>query len=200
MLVSLKDSDLKNYAQSDGRDIYFTSSDGTTRLKREIDSFEDINTYRKKITIDKTKVDSNLTDFPILVSLTDANLSTFAQSDGRDIYFTASDGTTRLKREIEDYNSTTGTLIAWVKVPSLSSTVDTNIYMHFGNTDENNTNDKDVWDSNYVLVHHFINIFDSTIFGNHGTLNNLILVPDYLVRITRKNNVQKTCLKFIRKV
>ncbi len=172
VLIYLEDSDLNLYANSDGNDIIFTSKDGRTKLKREIESFETRAEYRKKIIIDKDKVDGNLTNFPVLISIIDENLASFAQSDGKDIYFTASDGTTRLKREIEDYNSTTGTLVAWVKVPELSSTIDTNIFMYFGNQDENNTNDTDVWDSNYLGVWHSQDYNSTTILDS--TNNNKI--------------------------
>ena len=78
--------------------------------------------YRKKITIDNTKVDATLSDFPVLVSLTtDSELSNNARSDGFDILFTSSDGTSKLKHEIEKYTTGTGLIVAWVKVPSLSS-------------------------------------------------------------------------------
>jgi len=174
VLIYLEDSDLNLYANADGNDIIFTSKDGKTKLKREIESIKNINTYRKKITIDHTKVDSNLIDFPMLISITDENLATYAQNDGSDIYFTTNDGETRLKREIEDYNFTTGTLIAWVKIPAISSITDTNIYIHFGDEDENNTNDPNVWDSNYVGVWHSQDynsstILDSTSNNNTGT-------------------------------
>jgi flagellin-like protein len=91
VLIYLEDSDLNLYANADGNDIIFTSKDGKTKLKREIESIKNINTYRKKITIDHTKVDSNLIDFPMLISITDENLSTYAQNDGSDIYFTTND-------------------------------------------------------------------------------------------------------------
>jgi len=59
---------------------------------------------RKALRIDHTKVagTSNLANFPVLVSVTDANLKTVAnggnvgKSDGTDILFTASDGATKL--------------------------------------------------------------------------------------------------------
>ncbi|HNW05814.1 MAG TPA: DUF2341 domain-containing protein [archaeon] len=174
VLISIRDENLVSLAKEDGSDIYFTSSDGTTRLKREIESFTDINLFRKKITINHTKVESTLTNFPILIKLTDVNLTSFAQSDGSDIYFTLSDGTTRLKREIEDYNSETGTLVAWVKIPELSSTADTNFYMYFGDKTESNSNDKDVWNSDYNAVYHMNDktnstMLDSTAFENDVT-------------------------------
>ena len=60
-------------------------------------------TYRKAITIDNTKVDANLTNFPVLISMTDPDLRDNAQSDGDDILFTSSDGTTKLSHELEKY-------------------------------------------------------------------------------------------------
>jgi hypothetical protein len=36
--------------------------------------------------------------------------------------------------EIENYNSTTGAATIWVRVPTLSHTADTVIYMFFGNS------------------------------------------------------------------
>lgn len=178
VLLSIKDQNLVDIAKEDGSDIYFTANDGTTRLKREIESFTDISLFRKKITIDHTKVDASLTDFPVLISLTDDDLANYAANvDGNDIYFTTSNGYTRLKREIEDYNSATGTLVAWVKIPSLSSTTDTDIYVHFGNSEESNTNDTDVWDSTFVGVWHLKEtgsnpeVFDSTINNNNSVSN-----------------------------
>ena len=76
--------------------------------------------YRKQITIDNTKVDADLTNFPVLVNLSsDSNLASNAQSDGDDILFTSSNGTTKLDHEIEIYTSATGALVAWVEVSSL---------------------------------------------------------------------------------
>src|SRR6185436_6040761 len=78
--------------------------------------------YRKTITINHIKVpNTNQTDFPVLIDVTDSNLATNAQSDGDDILFTSSDGSTKLNHEIETYTSSTGRLTAWVKVPTLST-------------------------------------------------------------------------------
>ena len=75
--------------------------------------------FRKKVTIDGSKVTGSLTDFPLQVTLTDASLGLHSRSDGADIVFTAGDGTTVLASEIESYNPTTGALTAWVRVPQL---------------------------------------------------------------------------------
>jgi hypothetical protein len=71
-----------------------------------------------------------LANFPVLVSVTDANLKSLGnggnvgKNDGTDILFTASDGATKLAHEIESYNAGTGQLIAWVSVPTVSPTAD----------------------------------------------------------------------------
>jgi len=56
--------------------------------------------HRKSVTIDHTKVSGSLalTNFPVLISVTDANLQASAQSSGNDILFTAGDGVTKLPR------------------------------------------------------------------------------------------------------
>jgi hypothetical protein len=115
--------------------------------------------YRKPITISHAKVSgsSNLTNFPVLISLpTDANLEAQAQANGNDILFTASDGVTKLNHEIEVYASSTGQLVAWVQVPVVSPTADTVVYLYYGNgTATNQQNATAVWDSSYKVVNHF---------------------------------------------
>src|ERR1035441_4475673 len=85
--------------------------------------------YRQQITIDHTKVpNTDQTSFPVLVSLTsNSSLSAHARSDGHDIFFMASDGLTVLPYERETYTSSSGTLVAWVQIPTLSHTADTAI-------------------------------------------------------------------------
>ena len=89
--------------------------------------------YRIAITINHATVAGPLTNFPVLIVLTSSSLSQFAQTSGNDILFTAGDGTNQLAHEIESYTSASGALVAWVNVPLLSSTADTNIYLYYGN-------------------------------------------------------------------
>jgi len=129
--------------------------------------------YRRTVTIDRTKVSGDLTDFPILIEITDASLAQRAQSDGDDIVFTDTNNV-KLSHEIELYDSTTGHLIAWVKVPYLSSTTDTVLYIYYGNPSCGNQQDPmGVWDANYKLVMHLDEeagiLYDSTENGNNGT-------------------------------
>ena len=134
-------------------------------------------TYRKAITIDHTKVTADQTNFPVLIDISsDANLAANAQSSGNDILFTSSDGTTKLDDEIESYNSSTGQLVAWVKVPTLSSTADTVLYMYYGNSGASNQQNKNgVWSNGYISVWHLQETSgsnsDSTSNANNTTVS-----------------------------
>lgn len=118
--------------------------------------YDDTWQYRKKLTIDHTKVSgsSNLSNFPILVSVSDIDFSKM-QSNGADLLFTDSNGLTKLDHEIEKFDATTKTLLAWVRIPTLSYQNDGTIYMYYGNkgvTSQENVSG--VWDSSYVSVWH----------------------------------------------
>ncbi len=138
--------------------------------------------YRKNITIDHTKVAATQSDFPVLISLTgDTDLSAGALANGNDILFTSSDGTTKLSHEIESYSG--GTLVAWVKVPSLSSTTNTSLFMYYGNPSSGvQQNAADVWSNSYLGVWHLGEAVtdessagvhhDSTSSGFDGTQHN----------------------------
>src|SRR3972149_5835990 len=139
--------------------------------------FNDSWQFRKEITIDATKVSSGPhTNFPVLVNLTsDASLATNAQADGDDILFTSSGGATQLSHEIEKYGSSTGALVAWVKVPSLPSSTATVFFMYYGNGSATSQQDAtNVWDTNYKAVYHLketsgTSMTDSTSNANTGT-------------------------------
>jgi hypothetical protein len=129
--------------------------------------------YRKTITIDHTKVAANLTNFPLLIDLVDADLASKAKSDGSDIAFVGCCGM-QLKHEIEYYNGGTGRLLAWVKLLTLSSTGDQALYMYYGNPSASSQQSPpEVWDSNYRMVQHFEETsgthYDSTANGRNGT-------------------------------
>ncbi len=142
--------------------------------------------FRKPITIDFNQVSGsvNHADFPVLVSLSDPDLRTVGNGgrvqspDGYDIVFTAADGTTRLDFEIETWDASTGALVAWVKVPDLSVTVNTILFVHYGSTDIFTRQEipEGVWSSNYAGVWHldesgsgnFAEYQDSSPQRNHG--------------------------------
>lgn len=125
--------------------------------------------YRKKIIIDSTKVSADLVDFPTLISITDMEL-TKALSNGYDILFTDNNDV-KLSHEIESFDNSIGKLVAWVKMPDLSSTTDTNIYLYYGNSNSSdNQNITDVWGNGFKGVWHLSSdLKDSTINSNQGT-------------------------------
>ena len=134
--------------------------------------------YRKSITIDRTKIPgtcgTTLSDFPILFSVTDPDLRTtgnggnVVDAEGDDIIFRGLDegtcggvGTSpcALDHEIEQYDETTGELVAWVRVPSVNTNAagsDTVVYIYYGNTavTVSSENATGVWDANYQMVQH----------------------------------------------
>jgi len=122
-------------------------------------------TYRKKITINHTQVAENLEDFPVLISIVDDDLKNKTQNDGDDILFMDGIGVANLLfHEIENYDSTTGELVAWVNIKSLSSVDDTIIYLYYGNNGCNSQQiPEKVWDSNYAAVIHMIDATTSTV-------------------------------------
>ena len=143
--------------------------------------------YRKTITIDYTKCGTaNSTDFPVLISHTDANLKSVGYGGhvshplGYDINFYSDSGlTTALSYEVETYNPSTGQIIAWVKVPTLSATVNTVIYIGYGDPLINTfqSTSTSVWSNGFGGVWHLPNgttlgALDSTSNANNGTLVN----------------------------
>jgi hypothetical protein len=153
--------------------IYFFFSGRNT----EASWWNDTWGYRKKITINKSQVAGELQNFPVLVSITDTNLITGAQTDGDDLVFTDSTGK-KLSHEIESYTSGTGALVAWVKLPNLTKAKDTEIYLYYGNATATSQQDKtNVWDGNFKMVQHMNQdpsgtapqMTDSTSNANNGT-------------------------------
>ncbi len=92
-------------------------------------------TRRIQLTIPAGAVGSTLSDFPLLVSIADADLAANAQPDGSDIRFTSADGTTDLSHEIEAYDPGTGSLTAWVRVPTVSASTATTVHLYYGAVD-----------------------------------------------------------------
>jgi protocadherin Fat 4 len=135
--------------------------------------------YRQSVTINESMVtgSSNLTNFAVLVSVTDANLKSTSngghvgQTDGGDFVFTSADGTTKLDHQIESYNAATGTLVAWVEVPSLSYNVNTGLYLYYGNAGvADQWNFQGTWDASTEAVYHLDTFYiDSTSNANNGT-------------------------------
>ncbi len=132
--------------------------------------------YRQKITILPTLADADLSAFPYLVKITDPANTVFgvAQTGSEDILFTEANGTSKLAHEVEKYNAATNELYIWVKIPTVSATVNTEIYMYYrddGTGDEQDVNG--VWSNGFQGVWHLEEAsgdhLDSTVNGNTGT-------------------------------
>lgn len=143
-------------------------------------------TYRRSVTVDNTKVSgsSDHSSFPMLFSGTYSYLATTGNGGkletGYDFIFTSdANGSTTLSYEIEEHDTSTGEVIIWVKIPTLSHDSDTTIYLFYGNSGVSTSQESitDVWDSNYVAVYHCNNtptgsagdVVDSTSNSNDGT-------------------------------
>ena len=149
-------------------------------------------TYKGKLTIKGSEIcgTGTLTNFPVLVTLSgdvfkSAPAGLVVHPNGFDIAFTAGDQTTILNHEIESYNGTTGSYSAWVNVPSLTASVDTDIYFYYGNPGvAANPSSTNTWDTNFRTIYHFNNdnFNDATLNGinstNNGTTNSLGKIGD----------------------
>lgn len=143
--------------------------------------------YKATITVDYTKVPSTQTDFPVLVALTDTTLKTVANggqvqnANGYDIrFYSDSSLTAALSFELESYTGTTGAIVFWVKIPSLSSSSPTVFYMGYGDASLNtNASSTAVWDTNFKGVWHLkdgssLVLTDSTANAANGTNVNTV--------------------------
>jgi hypothetical protein len=129
--------------------------------------------YRKKMTIQGSKVTGPLTDFPVLVSRVDTDLQSDAQTGGPDILFTSWDGTTKLPHEIEWFNKQSGSFTGWVKVPSLTSGTDTVLYVYYSNPGASNQQDPTgVWTNGFAGVWH-LNESSGTRYDSTSNNNDL---------------------------
>ncbi|MHA1884512.1 MAG: DUF2341 domain-containing protein, partial [Promethearchaeota archaeon] len=152
----------------------------------DIPSNAQIFNYNKLITIDHTMVFGygSHTNFPLLISLLDQDLHYDTQADGDDIAFSL--GSTWLDHEIElfnqNYNGTHAELVAWVRIPELSTSLDTYIRMYYGNaTMSSRENPEGVWDGSYKGVWHLAESSgitdDSTSHSENGIVSGTVLRP-----------------------
>lgn len=143
--------------------------------------------YRRKITIDNTKVSgtSNFTDITVPFAGTysyladTSNAGKVESSSGNDIRFETSTGT-QIKHDLAYYDNTTGEIEAWLKIPTLDYNDDTEIYVYYGKSgaaaEEDPTN---AWHSDFDSVYHLNESTDGTsgevkdtIASNDGTGGN----------------------------
>ncbi len=140
--------------------------------------------YRRRIAVtNSAAIRSDLTDFPVLVKLTDANFNFYKSSaDGADVRFTMSDGVTPLSFERERHSRDTRQAEYWVRMPRLYAGTADAIYLYHSPAELPDASDPAaVWDSNYLFVHHLTAtggaslVFDSTANARTGTAVNVTL-------------------------
>jgi len=139
------------------------------------------------IRIDHTKVpNTDQTNFPLLFSTTFSEFKTVANGgyvqnvNGYDIGFYSDAAlTTKLDWEIERYVPTTGEVIYHIRIPTLSHTTDTTIYVGYGDPSivVSQANPTGVWDTSFAAVYHFndgttLSLADSTKNLQNGTNTN----------------------------
>ncbi len=148
--------------------------------------------FLRSVTVHKEKVAGTVTSFPVLINSTLGYLRTVANGgdvqnvNGYDIIFIsdASDESSLLNWEIEKYTDTSGLIIAWVKVDTLSPLADGVFYMKYGNaaitTFQGNITG--TWQSAFKAVWHLPgnelgvvvpDLDDSTVNNNNGTATGL---------------------------
>jgi hypothetical protein len=129
--------------------------------------------YRKKITIWGSQVTGSLTDFPVLIYKVDSEFQSHGVTGGADFVFTSWDGTTKLPHEVEWFNKQSGSYTGWVKIPSLTAGVDTDIYVYYGNTGASDQQDPaTVWSNGFAGVWH-LNETSGTRYDSTSNNNDL---------------------------
>jgi MSHA biogenesis protein MshQ len=127
-----------------------------------------VSTLREKTITITGAVTGTLTDFPLWVSLTDADLSARARPDGSDIHFVA--GTMQLDYEIQRWAKNDGELEAWVRVPTLET--GTQIAIRYGDVDVSHAPDAPGTFTGYSAVWHMDDtITNTTIADARGQRN-----------------------------
>jgi prepilin-type N-terminal cleavage/methylation domain-containing protein len=141
-------------------------------------------TYARAITMSGSNVSGTLSSFPMLFSGTYSYLAASSSagnvqsSNGYDIIFASDSGcSSKLNFEQESYTNSSGAIVDWVNVPSITG--GTVIYLCYGNASVTTSqqNIAGTWNGNYAGVWHLPNgtalsANDSTGNGNNGTLVN----------------------------
>ena len=147
--------------------------------------------YKKTLTLNTTNIVSGtgtLTNFPYLLRIQDNDLKLntglcdlttagyvpgkVLSATGADIAFTTTAGVA-LNFEIDSYNPTTGTLLAWVKLPSISASANLLINMLFGKAIPDANTASSTWPADYKAVFHFDDYIDASKTTTDATTSGL---------------------------
>ena len=119
---------------------------------------------RLRLSINPEAVDSDLTNFPVLVRLMASNFDfARAASDGTDIRFMSGDNRVSIDFERESHDAAAQTADYWVKLPLVSATEPTYFYLYYGNRDaRDGARPAEVWDDRHVAIWHLASTQGST--------------------------------------
>lgn len=152
-------------------------------------------TKKFSITIAAADVSADEVDFPVLVNIGATSGKTaldttavFTELGASSLKIAVEDGDTgnQCYAEVENWDSVGLSAQLWIKIPAVSSTVDTIINLYYDSTQADNTTyvggtttvpAQNVWDTNFAAVYHMAQdpsgtapqILDSTANANHGT-------------------------------
>ena len=147
--------------------------------------------FERNITIDHNRVagGGDLYNFPVMISISGQNyLKTYPtgnifNSNGYDIIFSDT-SYNQLDHQIEYYNGTDGSLIAWVRIPVLSASNNTVIKIIYSTPlITTNPSVTTVWDSHYKGVWHLNDndLDDFTAWDKSGTPYNTPIYPSGMI-------------------
>ena len=129
---------------------------------------------RKLITVNSSQVPTTLYQFPLVIKIhNDTDLENALEPDARDLVFIDyMDNITQFPHEIESYDGN-GNLTVWVNVSTVSSTMDTQVWMYYGNPNcPDQQNISGTWNKEMLMVHHLEETNgdhnDSTHYDYHG--------------------------------
>ena len=150
--------------------------------------------FSDPITLNTTSlgITSNLTNFPALLTIQDNNLiisgacaDKVYYPNGPNYDFAFYDPTSGAEcyYQVESYNQTTGTLLVWVQVPTLTFATNKSLVFYYGSetppTTHNTAFYEKTWASDYQAVYHFTettytgSTTDATANGHTGTTNGM---------------------------
>lgn len=124
-------------------------------------------------TVKSTYVYQNDTNITLAVSGygIDRFLSAASYADGRDIVVTDTIGN-KLEIEKVTFDRSIGDIILWVKIPSISSTYGGQFIIQCGDSEVNESNSTDTWDSSvFNAVFHLQSVDGSTVEDSIGVQN-----------------------------
>jgi len=136
---------------------------------------------RLKLTIKPDDVDNSLSDFPVMITLTSGSGKTnfdttsifdeLGNDNRKKIAVTTSDGTTQCPVEIEYWDAVEERAVLWSKIPTVYSTVDTNLYFYYDATYSGTTTSGNVSYVGEIIDTTYQMVVDLSSEGTYDTTN-----------------------------